>query len=255
MARITGTDRSNDITGTEWNDRIFALRGDDFVLADTPLVSEEFSVEVTGSEDRVYGGRGDDILNGDTRAESWLNASLFGGDDRVLGGRGDDVLCGDGDAAADRIAELVGGHDVLDGGAGNDQIIGDGYVIGQDEVTLWGGDDRLIGGRGDDELTGDGETDSWSGDALTTIVGGQDTFVFRRGYDRDTIEDFRKFEDVIELHTRSWGWLDTNDDDILTGADRRIEETGDATVIDLGRGDSLTVMGDYPLGQEDFLFV
>ena len=87
----------------------------------------------------------------------------------MFGDAGDDTLSG-GD-----------GRDILLGGSGNDTIRGndDGDILLGDS-----GDDTLVGGLGDDSLTGGT---------------GSDTFVFTANTGSDTINDFDKDNDAIDL--------------------------------------------------------
>ena len=99
------------------------------------------------------------------------------------------------------------------------------------------GDDRLVGGRGDDVLSG-GE--------------GDDLFVFRDGDGADTITDFAAgngSDDVIDL--RQVSALETFDD-----VQAAASQLGNDTRIDLGGGDSITLLGVNvgDLHEDDFLF-
>jgi Ca2+-binding RTX toxin-like protein len=84
------------------------------------------------------------------------------------------------------------GGDFLSGGAWNDTLFGgvggDGLYDGDDADRLHGedGGDFLFGGDGGDQLSG---------------MSGRDSFEFRRGYDTDTILDFKDDADTIELRS------------------------------------------------------
>jgi Ca2+-binding RTX toxin-like protein len=96
MARLTGTNRNDDIDGTRRDDVIRGLRGND-------------EIDGRGGNERLYGQAGNDELDGD------------GGKDRLFGNKGDDEL--DGGAGNDRLSGGAG-RDHLDGGAGNDRLWG-----------------------------------------------------------------------------------------------------------------------------------
>ncbi|WP_117194428.1 calcium-binding protein [Rhizobium terrae] len=81
--------------------------------------------------------------------------------DVIAGTDGDDYVFG------------RGGPDVLAGGTGNDRLLG-----GE-------GDDILSGGEGSDILVGDKGRDELTGGA------GADRFLFRAGFGRDTVTDFK----------------------------------------------------------------
>lgn len=73
------------------------------------------------------------------------------------------------------------GKDILTGGDGDDLIFG---RAGADKLIGGAGNDRLIDGRGNDILTGGS---------------GADVFVFHQDGQRDTITDFVKGEDLLDL--------------------------------------------------------
>ena len=101
-----------------------------------------------------------------------------GGSDTVFGDAGDDTLSGG------------EGRDIIRGGSGDDTIrgneAGDILLGGSGNDTLYGdaGDDTLVGGLGDDSLTGGT---------------GADTFLFGADSGNDTIQDFDKDNDTIDL--------------------------------------------------------
>ena len=108
-----------------------------------------------------------------------LNNSIVGGKSRdtIYGGAGSDSIYGE--RGNDK---LYGdkGNDYMDGGAGNDQLLGGS---GKDTLTGGDGNDTLWGGAGNDTLTGGA---------------GSDVFVYRDGYDNDTILDYAE-EDLIKI--------------------------------------------------------
>ena len=108
-----------------------------------------------------------------------LNNSIVGGKSRdtIYGGAGSDSIYGE--RGNDK---LYGdkGNDYLDGGVGNDQLLGGS------------GKDTLLGGEGNDTLWGGAGNDTLEGGA------GADVFVYREGYDNDTIVDYAE-EDLIKI--------------------------------------------------------
>jgi Ca2+-binding RTX toxin-like protein len=135
---------------------------------------------------------------------------LVGGDgyDKLMGGGGNDSLAGG------------NGSDVLEGGIGNDLLRG--------EV----GHDKLIGGAGNDILTG-GE--------------GRDTFAFGKQSDHDTITDFTRGEDKINI---------TGVDGVHAFKDLKLTDTAGGVRIDFGDS-SVTVQGQTAssMTAKDFSFV
>ncbi len=137
-----------------------------------------------------------------------FNALLFKGDQRSLienakGGSGNDVLRGN------------QANNTLQGNAGNDKLYG---MLGND---------KLDGGKGNDVLTGGA---------------GQDDFVFKKGYGRDTITDFKDNVDDIDLRSYNFSKVDT----VLGKA----SQVGDDVHIKLSATDIL-ILDDFKLKDLD----
>ena len=148
------------------------------------------SINGNAGDNRLFGGEGDDVLDG------------FDGIDRLNGGQGTDTgsyfNAGRGvifDLAKGIARSGPGDGDVLisieniEGSHYDDRLLGDD---GANRISAIWGNDRLDGRGGDDWLRGDA---------------GVDTFVFGKGYGRDTIADFTLTgdqADVIDL-TRMTG--------------------------------------------------
>lgn len=148
--------------------------------------------------DRAYGGDGDDEVRGGA------------GDDLVYGGSGNDTVKG---TPGNDSVHGEAGNDLVKGGGGDDRLYGE---AGNDDLRGWHGDDRLDGGTGDDRLRGGRDAD---------------TFVFKPNYDRDTITDFGKGADVLEV--TGFG------DDAAVMA--HAAQIGVNVVIDFGGGDVLVI--------------
>jgi len=156
-------------------------------------------------DDTIAGGSGFDDINGNQGNDTAHGAA---GDDWVVGGKDNDVLFGD---AGDDIVWGNLGNDTLDGGDGNDQVRG-----GQ-------GDDVLSGGAGGDYLSGDRGNDTITGGA------GADTFHSFPGAGIDRVLDFRVSEgDKVMLDP---------------GTSFTVGQVGADTVIDLGGGDQVILVG------------
>jgi len=162
-----------------------------------------------GGHDALFGGTGNDEI------------LAFGGHDTVVGGVGNDMIA------------AFGGHDLLIGGVGNDTIIG------------FGGHDTLIGGVGDQLLDGNGSSDLIvAGQGNDTIIGGgsHDTFVFGSGGGRDVVMDFHQ-GDILQIQQNINGL------NVSTAADLASHISSDGhgnAVLDLGNGDSVTLIGIKP---------
>ena len=206
-APVYGTYGADLLEGTAYDDRIFALHGNDTLVAGQ-------------GHDTVDGGAGIDVIDLSGLA---VDAAGFGaqlvedapglwqlvqpglangyaldatGFEAVIGTAGDDeVLLGASGATLDMGAGndwVQGWEGAIDarGGAGNDALIGIQTSLGlaapNDTLDGGDGDDILFGGAGDDDLTGGA---------------GADQFFFESEYEMgaDTIRDFDAALDQIIL--------------------------------------------------------
>jgi Ca2+-binding RTX toxin-like protein len=112
-ALLDGTNKDDDIIGSDGDDIIDAGGGDDVVCG-------------AAGDDRIDGGRGNDVIRGDT------------GDDDLDGGPGEDTVSGDG-----------GNDTVILGGPGDDVMVSvdDGS---QDDVYAGDDFDICLVGAGDE---------------------------------------------------------------------------------------------------------
>ena len=146
--------------------------GDAFALTDTITVTGEDGAPMTVAVpdiEHLHGSGHADVLAGDGR-------------DNVLdGGAGDDILYGGPD----------GGDDTLWGGVADDRLFGG---LGDETLRGGAGDDTLWGGPGDDVLDG-GRT----GDDSLNGGTGNDTFVFAPSAGADTVVDFGRGDNRLDL--------------------------------------------------------
>ena len=141
--------------------------------------------------------------------------SGLGGKDKIFAGAGNDIVLG-GD-----------GKDKLFGGSGNDMLSGGN---GKDHIFGGWGDDIIDGGAGRDKLFG-----GW----------GADTFVFAAGDGKDKIIGFEDGRDMIDLSAYGFSGYEDIADQVDKGFFR--------TVIDLGGGDQIQILGGC-VSQDDFIF-
>ncbi len=178
------------------NDTIDSGAGNDWVLGDV-FIAYGFDA----GDDQLHGGAGGDFLLGDSYVSYDLQAdssddSLFG-DDTLYGGAGNDRLVGDSVAAVVvNGASTTFGDDDLHGGGGDDHLYGDFAAEhpSSGSGTVYGGADTLVGGGGNDTLYGD-----FGGVTNITAVGGADVFLFANGDGVDTIMDFGRGADRIDV--------------------------------------------------------
>ncbi|MDK9780907.1 type I secretion C-terminal target domain-containing protein [Vibrio sp. B172a] len=129
------------------------------------------------------------------------------------GGAGDDVIFGE---EGSDIVFGGTGHDILDGGEGSDAVRGGS------------GNDVLIGGSGDDILIGD------DGEDIFKFI--DDGSGIRDG-EIDTIKDFTKGEDKIDisdlLHTDDTDSIDS----LLANNEIGLEADGDNLILTISESD------------------
>ncbi len=195
--------------GDQLNPAITTLSDGKYVIAwDSPQDADGRGVYAQIFAAELWGTAGDDVLT-DT-----IGANVLAGQ------AGDDVM--DGRAGNDRISGGIGndtilgsiGHDWLRGDNGNDWVSGqagdDSMLGGFGDDTLFGGagSDVIVGGRDNDLLRGgDGDDTMFGGPGKDILTGdaGADTFLFASPIDsppsprRDTITDFERGIDVIDL--------------------------------------------------------
>jgi len=216
---LTGAASDDTLMGSGGDDLLDGGAGSDFLLgglgADRLLggAGADTLAEISGSnylrggdgDDVIAGGVGFDDANGNEGNDSISTSS---GDDYAVGGKGDDLLAGD--AGADLVWGNLG-NDTCDGGDGNDQVRG-----GQ-------GDDLIAGGAGDDFVSGDRGAD--------TVAGGQGADLFHGSQDCgiDRLIDFHSWEGDRVL-------LDS-------GTTYTVNQVGADTVIDMGAGNQMILVG------------
>jgi Ca2+-binding RTX toxin-like protein len=155
--------------------------------------------------DSISGGRDFDDINGNAGADT---AHGNDGDDWVVGGKDSDLLFGD------------NGFDVVYGNLGDDTVSGGD---GADWVRGGQGADSVSGGAGDDLIWGDRGDDTISGGT------GADVFHSFSGTGLDRVIDFSPAEgDRVQLDP---------------GTTYSIRQVGADTVIDLGGGDQVVLVG------------
>lgn len=206
----------------EYDDGDYLVTSKFMLLSETKFILTSMLVEDALSQNLVKVA-GIDLkfdVNDDLDAINFDNA-LLGGSDTIFGNDFADLLNSRG--GNDRLYGN-GGRDILKGGSGKDRLYG-----GKDEDILNGGkdNDKLFGQEGNDILKGGG---------------GADKFVFRTGYEQDTIKDFNDKDDVLDL--RSF------DLSSVSEAKSYASMVDGDTVFDFGAGDLLT-LEDFNLSALD----
>jgi Ca2+-binding RTX toxin-like protein len=166
---------------------IYALDGDDFVIAYGADDGQAFSKSNDLGNVRAYGGKGLDQMYISGRN---IFAGGGAGDDRIYLNSGRDQFL----ESEVSIARGGSGHDMITGGNWHDTLRGDG---GNDELLGMKGNDLLLGGAGDDHLDGgDGNDVLLGGFGSNYYVGGAgaDQFGLQKRHDQNMIEDFNHLE-------------------------------------------------------------
>jgi Ca2+-binding RTX toxin-like protein len=183
--------------------------------------------------DALHGFAGDDSLSGGAGANT-LNGAA--GADTIQGGSGYDLI--NGNTGNDVVDGGSGGGDGLFGGQGNDQVTahaGNSALngnLGDDTVHGGGGDDLVRGGQGNDLIAGGAGSDQIFGDrGDDTLAGGPggDVFHFAAGGGHDQVLNFSPADgDRLQIDG---------------GAHYTVSQVGADTVVDLGTGDAITLVG------------
>lgn len=292
-----GGDGSDTLTGGKGDDELHGgnLDGTDSAFASNVLIGDEANIgsilpgtpvldgSYTGGNDRLFGAdEASNNLYGDAFSTVRLDAGesfaggndlLVGGDSNTAGVSASNTLLGDTNSVFSMgSAALTGGNDTLIGGSGTsfrdlggfilwdvtNFLVGDANSNGNADTTFIGGNDILIGGT----MAADFMTGDWGGGSGSGI-GGNDTFVFASENGQDSIEDFVRGEDIINLSgtTLSFANLDSNSNGVLDDADAHVSISGSDTVIDLGKAEggvvglhTVTVEGVTGMDQSDFSF-
>jgi Ca2+-binding RTX toxin-like protein len=218
-------------------DDVITVRGTQTPGADTSFTALGFGgndlMVGGGSASTLMGGDGNDTVQAGSAATSYLRGEA--GDDSVAGGAGFDDINGNqgndtchGNAGDDWV---VGGkdNDVLYGDDGDDIVWGN---LGNDTLSGGPGDDQVRGGQGDDSISGGAGNDYISGDrGNDTEVGGPGADIFHSfsGAGVDRVLDFNVGEgDRVMLDP---------------GTSYTVSQVGADTVIDMGNGDQLILVG------------
>ncbi len=240
---LNGGDGNDLMTGNAGNDQLFGGLGRDSIFGG----NDNDTLDGGDSNDSMSGAQGDDVVSGGLGA------------DIVVGGNGDDVV--NGDDGNDVVGGTLG-NDTVSGGNGADTVVGGN---GFDSLMGDAGDDELYGGIGDDVLNGGLDNDLLAGAAGDdTLIGGDgndtsfggtgnDTFIFALGDDNDTIGAFEGgagLGDAILL--QGFGTAFDSFTEVMNAA----SEIGGNVVIDLGGGDTLTLLNRTiaSLNADDFAF-
>jgi hypothetical protein len=157
--------------------------------------------------------------------------SAKGGNDTITGGDYSSVIVSAGDTV-EMSDNAKGGNDTLTGGNSNfnDDLVGDAHSM-HGSTTC--GNDRLVSGIGRDFMWGDAVFKD------PTVVTGADVFVFAPNNGDDVVNDFEQGKDHIDLTA-------------FANLTLRISSDGQDSVIDLGDGNNVTVVGVNDLRATDF---
>ena len=225
MALKFGTNKSEKIGGTPYDDTIFGFGDDDELYGyggDDQLLGGDGGDHLIGGAgaDFLDGGPGEDDANysdspsgvtvnlktgtgsgGDAEGDTLQNIeNLSGSDyrDNLIGDDGDNWFFG------------AAGDDVLKGGGGSDTLFGDDGIDwlegGDGNDRLWGGydNDVLSGNADQDRLTGGPGNDILNGGAGNDILfgnSGRDRMTGGSGFDGFLFDFETVFDGEVQIHT------------------------------------------------------
>jgi len=227
--RLVGSAFNDTLQGFGGNDVLYGQSGNDALdggLGNNTLFGED-------GNDRLIGRDGLDSLNGGAGIDTMTGG--LGNDMYWVDNLGD-VLIETATGGVDRVATSITLD--LDGNTGaymnveHITLLGTGslnaYGSGSNNGLLGNAGQNIIHGRvGNDVLDGAAGNDTLNGGA------GTDSFVFRRGYDQDTIMDFQDNADTVRLLTLG---VTT-----FAQASTYATQVGANVVFDFGGGDMLTI--------------
>ena len=231
-----------------WNNQVIDLREGFF--SNVGGLTGNVAVAKGALIENAKGGSGADRLNGNAQANAMHGGAGgdtlqgFDGRDYLRGDDGDDSLMGGAgfdDLHGNLGNDVVMGGDTEDwvvGGQGSDRVYGDeGHDVvlgnlGEDTVEGGSGNDVVRGGQGNDVLVGGDGWDYLAGDrGNDTITGGAgfDTFHTFSGAGIDRVLDFNYGEgDRVN---------------VLAGTAYNVYQSGADTVVDMGNGDMMVLVG------------
>ncbi len=259
---LVGNSLSNELFGSNGRDSLRGGEANDTLYGGDAIADADDDNDTMAGEngsDIMYGNTGDDLMFGGGNFADLETGSdtIYGGfgADSIYGNAGDDSLFGGG-----ALADPNDLGDTIAGGKGADYIIGNGG----DDFIYGGGaaadpedlNDTIFAGFGNDTVLGNGGDDFIDGgpgnDELNAGLG-DDTHFFGNGSGQDIITFFEGAGavggDIIQLVS------DLNGSGIMSAADAAAAATftGDTATLDLGGGNSLTVLGlSTALSADDF---
>ncbi len=224
-AHLYGNDGNDILHGGSALTRMFGGAGQDtFVLGS--LLNRVDGGDGVDSLSFYKLGNGVRIFSGNTEAEAVGTGAVeyygLSSIENVIATRHNDFI---GENSADNIIQVYEGNDVVHAGSGRDVVMGgsgnDRLYGGNDEDILQGeaGIDALFGESGNDQLFGGAEADTLNGgrsnDRMTGGSGADrfvyDAFSVKDGNNIDTITDFIRGEDKIDLaQIDAWFGLNGN---------------------------------------------
>ncbi len=219
-------------------DILYLTRGDDALFLDDQNLSDFGEIAKFSDIEEIQAGEGDDIVD-------MTSFNFIYGDIKILGEAGNDILWSS------------SGNDKIFGGSGNDNIqsaLGNDEIFGEegdDILKAYYGDDLLVGGLGSDRLYG-GK--------------GTDIFLYENKADstfdkQDLIADFEINFDKISFknfeYNAIYKYFDTDSNQHLQDSKAlfyKIDNNLNTIIFDNNSDFSLTLLGQYELTNDNFLY-
>jgi serralysin len=263
---ITGNGLANVLYGRGGVDTLIGGAANDTIYGGTGVA------DATDAADSMLGGTGSDMLYGNGGADTMYGGlavadptdiadTMYGGGgaDLMYGNGGADSLSGGGSAVdPNDAADTVyggGGADTILGNGGSDFLFGGGSAVDPNDAG-----DVIYGGRGNDSILGNGGADTVYGgeDNDTMHAGvGNDIYAFGSGSGADVVLLFEgagaASGDMFSIAAHINNLAIDDATDMLS----RITYSAGNALIDLGEGNSITVMSvaDNSFTAADFLIV
>jgi len=182
-------------------------------------------VQLVGSmhDDTLTGGEARDILDGGNGSDTYIVGGLHGSDNFLdAGSSGVDTIRVV--SAENGVAfgmKAFSGIEIIDGTG----LTGRSLIIGSDYDTAWdfsrtkflgsfsidaaGGNDWVVGSSDGDVISGGAGADTLeggAGDDILTGGEGSDKFIYHRNWGNDTITDFWRGHDVLDIRALGINW-------------------------------------------------
>ncbi len=219
-------------------DILHLTQSDDALFLDDQNLSDFGEIAKFSDIEEIRAGKGDDIVD-------MTSFNFIYGDIKILGDAGHDILW-----SSSGNDEIFGGSgdDNIQSALGNDELFGE---EGDDILKAYYGNDLLVGGLGSDQLYGGGGMDIFLyEDKLESNI-----------YKQDLIKDFEINFDKIAFKNLEYNaiykYSDIDLNQLPEGSNPlfyKIDNNLNTIIFDNNSDFSLTLVGQYELSNDNFLY-